>query len=656
MMMGKSVKSSAPVSGLESLDEILSDEKPKTGYTYANGLPYNIHGDPNPPMPNMSRYSLDHYSRLTEHGYDYSQSSHSSAARSEVALSQSRFHSSSPEPVYTGFAEYLAKLYRRTIQKTITTTTTTSRNNQDDYNDQHLSSAIDENFQLNTISGRVTPESRSGNDVSERWNRSYISAGKSNRELRSSQFQLSSALRREERELCNHHNKETEEEFCQSDGNAFPVASEAYAEDSTGNTRGSFYSSTSARRREDRTMFEYITRRFIDIVTTTTTTISKTITEVSQDDKGRRRWWWIPLLFLLFLFPLLTGLWWYAPAALRKDLIATPSVIYNFYHDLAEKTYFPWTKESHNASIMISNQSSEAIQNVTHIHVQPPNLPPMKDCCDDVRLLQEQVRLILQKLDGFDKDDSENSKWRKDRERSEQELRTITQDLRTMLVRVEEEITLRRELVPNIVRERESFTLEDVSRVVKESIRRYDEDRISEPDHALESAGATVVSTRCTEDYKWGYARYSLFGIPLWSWTTTPRLAIQPDIRPGQCWAFKGNQGYLVIKLTGQVRPTSFTLEHLPKALSPTGKIDSAPKQFEVYGLTSEQGPGYVLGQYTYEDNGDSLQNFQIQTKLEPGTTFPFVELRITSNHGNPEYTCLYRFRVHGLLVKREEL
>ena len=96
---------------------------------------------------------------------------------------------------------------------------------------------------------------------------------------------------------------------------------------------------------------------------------------------------------------------------------------------------------------------------------------------------------------------------------------------------------------------------------------------------------------------------------------------LQPDIRPGQCWAFKGDHGYLVIKLTGQVRPTSFTLEHLPKSLSPSGKIDSAPKQFEVYGLVSEQGPGYVLGQYTYEDNGESLQNFQIQVYI-------FLEVR----------------------------
>ena len=30
---------------------------------------------------------------------------------------------------------------------------------------------------------------------------------------------------------------------------------------------------------------------------------------------------------------------------------------------------------------------------------------------------------------------------------------------------------------------------------------------------------------------------------------------------------------------------------------------------------------------------------------------FDIVELRIESNHGNMEYTCLYRFRVHGTLA-----
>ena len=57
----------------------------------------------------------------------------------------------------------------------------------------------------------------------------------------------------------------------------------------------------------------------------------------------------------------------------------------------------------------------------------------------------------------------------------------------------------------------------------------------------------------------------------------------QPDIYPGNCWAFRGSQGYLVVRLSMTIRPTAFTLEHIPKTLSPTGSITSAPKDFAVY-------------------------------------------------------------------------
>lgn len=116
---------------------------------------------------------------------------------------------------------------------------------------------------------------------------------------------------------------------------------------------------------------------------------------------------------------------------------------------------------------------------------------------------------------------------------------------------------------------------------------------------------------------------------------------------PGQCWAFKGSQGYIVIQLAGFVRPTGFSLEHIPKSLSPTGEIDSAPRDFEVWGLMSENEEGVYLGSYIYDQNGESLQSFCIAR--ETTEYFPLVELKINSNHGNMQYTCLYRFRVHGV-------
>ena len=38
-----------------------------------------------------------------------------------------------------------------------------------------------------------------------------------------------------------------------------------------------------------------------------------------------------------------------------------------------------------------------------------------------------------------------------------------------------------------------------------------------------------------------------------------------------------------MLELANLVRPTAFSLEHISKAMSPTGKIDSAPKEFSVW-------------------------------------------------------------------------
>ncbi|NWR32867.1 SUN1 protein, partial [Tachuris rubrigastra] len=120
-----------------------------------------------------------------------------------------------------------------------------------------------------------------------------------------------------------------------------------------------------------------------------------------------------------------------------------------------------------------------------------------------------------------------------------------------------------------------------------------------------------------------------------------------PDMYPGNCWAFKGSQGYLVVRLSMKIYPTAFTVEHIPKTLSPTGNITSAPRNFAVYGLDDEyQEEGKLLGEYVYDQEGEPLQMFPVTEENEDA--FQIVELRIFSNWGHAEYTCLYRFRVHG--------
>ncbi|XP_037400210.1 SUN domain-containing protein 1 isoform X8 [Pygocentrus nattereri] len=188
---------------------------------------------------------------------------------------------------------------------------------------------------------------------------------------------------------------------------------------------------------------------------------------------------------------------------------------------------------------------------------------------------------------------------------------------------------------------------ENVQLIVKNALKLYSQDRIGLVDYALESGGGSVLSTRCSETYETKTALMSLFGLPLWYFSQSPRVVIQPDVHPGNCWAFRGSHGYLVIRLSMKIIPTAFSLEHIPKTLSPTGNISSAPRNFTVYGLDDEQQEeGQVLGRYVYQEDGEPLQTYPVK---ENGTNaYQIIELRVLSNWGHPEYTCLYRFRVHG--------
>jgi hypothetical protein len=96
-------------------------------------------------------------------------------------------------------------------------------------------------------------------------------------------------------------------------------------------------------------------------------------------------------------------------------------------------------------------------------------------------------------------------------------------------------------------------------------------------------SGGTVLSTGCTEEYTHGYSEYRILGVPVWWRKTSPRNAIQPRVSPGECWAFKGSQGYLVLGLSHMIHVTGFTVEHIHKSISVTGDIQSAPRDFVVH-------------------------------------------------------------------------
>lgn len=124
-------------------------------------------------------------------------------------------------------------------------------------------------------------------------------------------------------------------------------------------------------------------------------------------------------------------------------------------------------------------------------------------------------------------------------------------------------------------------------RMVEEYINRtlyvYNADKTGMTDFASESVGGSILFTRCTEPYQDNSRWFTVFDVPITRVSVSPRVVIQGSIQPGNCWAFKGSKGDLFIKLAAKITPNSFSLEHIPRELSLTGSIDSAPQNFTVY-------------------------------------------------------------------------
>lgn len=192
----------------------------------------------------------------------------------------------------------------------------------------------------------------------------------------------------------------------------------------------------------------------------------------------------------------------------------------------------------------------------------------------------------------------------------------------------------------------------EVRALINHALDGYSADRIGMADYALESSGGHIISTRCSQTYDHKTPVIRILGYPIYWNLNTPRSVIQPSVMPGECWAFTGDVGYVVIGLSLPIYPSSVTLEHIPQAIALLN-TSSAPQNFSVYGLDSpSQYEGTHLGDFRYEKDGPSVQNFMIERSGAEGSErrrlFAFVEMRVTSNWGHPDYTCVYRFRVHG--------
>ena len=171
-------------------------------------------------------------------------------------------------------------------------------------------------------------------------------------------------------------------------------------------------------------------------------------------------------------------------------------------------------------------------------------------------------------------------------------------------------------------------------------------DKTGMPDFALESAGGEILQEMTTRGLASSSAMIKIWNFPIFYHTMSARVAIQPDVNPGNCFAFGGGDGTLGVKLSHPIVIQNVTIEHIPKAIALSGSIDSAPKDFTVYGLSGNPNNWSAdeLGRFTFDMDGTPTQTFNVEnSKIFYGAKFHFQ-----SNWGNEHHTCIYRVRVHG--------
>ncbi|XP_069863259.1 sperm-associated antigen 4 protein isoform X2 [Dipodomys merriami] len=184
-------------------------------------------------------------------------------------------------------------------------------------------------------------------------------------------------------------------------------------------------------------------------------------------------------------------------------------------------------------------------------------------------------------------------------------------------------------------------------RVAKLVFQRLNEDFVRKPDYALSSVGASIDLEKTSDDYEDTNTAYFWNRFSFWNYARPPSVILEPDVFPGNCWAFEGDQGQVVIRLPGHVQLSDITLQHPPISVAHTGGANSAPRDFSVFGLQVDDETEVFLGKFTFDVQKSEIQTFHLQN--DPPSAFPKVKIQILSNWGHPRFTCLYRVRAHGV-------
>ncbi|KAH7105041.1 hypothetical protein BKA62DRAFT_691493 [Auriculariales sp. MPI-PUGE-AT-0066] len=243
-----------------------------------------------------------------------------------------------------------------------------------------------------------------------------------------------------------------------------------------------------------------------------------------------------------------------------------------------------------------------------------------------------------------------------------------------------------------------------ISSLVDHAVGVIARDGTGRPDYALFTSGGRIIPALTSSRFVMSptnWRRKVVGWVTGYGYTMghEPAVALHPDISLGNCWPFAGSQGQLGVVLARPVMIDSFTIEHAPREITygSNGNGSAAPRHMEVWGfvdgrdnrakvaafyeiielrheeavraaiaahkpapqpLDEADAPGtgwraghYVLlGRFEYDvTKPNHLQTFTVRPEIQGlDVDFGIVQLRIQDNWGEPAFTCLYRFRVHG--------
>eukprot|EP00239_Pterosperma_sp_CCMP1384_P010161 CAMPEP_0197863702 /NCGR_PEP_ID=MMETSP1438-20131217/41362_1 /TAXON_ID=1461541 /ORGANISM="Pterosperma sp., Strain CCMP1384" /LENGTH=360 /DNA_ID=CAMNT_0043481703 /DNA_START=192 /DNA_END=1274 /DNA_ORIENTATION=+ len=207
-------------------------------------------------------------------------------------------------------------------------------------------------------------------------------------------------------------------------------------------------------------------------------------------------------------------------------------------------------------------------------------------------------------------------------------------------------------------------TQAEVSSMIEKTVVKTVDDALEEalaekpglPDYALYSGGGKVIDHSVLhKDQTTEPVLYMLLSSVLGVKAVHPKanewvISPQIDEVPGNCLALNATTGYIEIRLRQKIVPSAFTLEHIPQKYA--YDTSSAPKSVTVDGWAhseeAEEQAVVPLGAFSYDTSAsEAVQTFTVDSK----EAVDHVKFNVLSNHGNPDYTCVYRFRVHGTPV-----